>query len=75
MQGSLRRTNFSLREGGGSGQPNVTWGQVEIVVGVVQNLDVLLLQEGHSDLGFLVTGVRTKEKVLTGANGWALLAY
>ena len=42
---------------------------------MVQNLDVLLHWEGHSDLGFVGTGVIMKEKDLTGANGLALLTY
>ena len=42
---------------------------------MVENLDALLLQEGHSDLGFEGTGVIIKKKGLTGAKGLALLTY
>ena len=34
-------------------QRKVTWSQVGTIGGLGQNLDVLLLQEGHSDLGFV----------------------
>ena len=43
--------------------------------GVDQNLDVLLLKEGHSDLGFVGTGAIMQEKGLTGSKGWSQLMY
>ena len=44
------------------GQPKVTRSLVGTVGGMEQNPDVLLMQQGHSDLGFVGTDVIMKEK-------------
>jgi len=55
-------------------QPTVTWGQVSVVDDLGQNLNALLLLEGHSGLGFVVPDIM-KQKGLTGVSGLGLLMY
>ena len=61
-----RPANFSLMR---EEQPKATWSYIRITGGMGQNLDVLLLYEGHSDLRF----VAFTEVIVTLAF-WALLS-
>ena len=50
-------------------QPKATWSYVRITGGMGQNMDVLLLYEGHSDLGFVAF-----TKVIVTLALWALFS-
>ena len=50
MQKNFHPANFSLIRGNNN---KITWSQVGTVQKMGQNLDVLPLQEGHSDLVFV----------------------
>ena len=49
MRGKFQPSQLFFDEGE---EPKVIWSQVVVVWGMGHNLDVLLLWEGHSDLGF-----------------------
>ena len=72
MQQTLQPANFYTDCGK---QPIVTWGQVSFVNDLGQNLNALLLLEGHSDLGFVVPDIIMKQKGLTGVSGLGPLMY